>query len=166
MVVPVWSHVGNVMNSMGTQDCDGSPCAFNDKAKDLLIVVYGDDFVAVGFGDALLNFETELSSHISMARKAFIGHEEGDDRSGRILNRITSLDDAGLYWEADPRHAELTVRGLGLEAARPQNTPKSSRDDLIDAEPLNPEAARACRGVTARVNYLALNMPELLFAAK
>ena len=94
-------HVGHVMTAMGTQPCDGSPCAFYDKAKDLLIVVYGDDFVVVGLGDVLLNFETELATHLSMTRKAFIGHDEGDDKCGRVLNRIISLEDDGLHWEAD-----------------------------------------------------------------
>ena len=90
-----------------------------------------------------------------MTRKAFIGHEEGDDKCGRILNRIISLEDDGLHWEADPRHAELIVRENGLEKAKSQTTPKSNRDDLIDTEPLNPEAASAYRRVTARLNYLA-----------
>ena len=30
--------------------------------------------------------------------------------------------DSGLTWEADPRHAELAVAGLGLQAARPQKS--------------------------------------------
>ena len=85
------------MTAMGTQACDGSPCAFHDPVKDLLIVVYGDDFVVVGLGDVLLDFETELAKHLSMTRKAFIGHEEGDDKCGRILNKIISLEDDGLH---------------------------------------------------------------------
>ena len=36
-----------------------------------------------------------------------------------------------------------------------QSAPRSNRDDFTDVEPLNGEAARAYRGVTARVNYLA-----------
>ncbi len=128
------------MTAMGTQACDGSPCAFQDPVKDLLIVVYGNDYVVVGLTDVLLDLETELAKHLSMTRKVSIRHEEGDDKGGRILNRIISLEDDWLLWEADPRHVEMIIRELCLETATPQTTPKSSRDDLIETEALKPEA--------------------------
>jgi hypothetical protein len=154
------------MKPMGAKTCEGSPCAFYDEARGLVIVVYGDDFIAVGGGEALLAFEAELNQHLSMVRKALIGPDHSDDKSGSMLNRIITLAEDGLLWEADPRHAELIIGELGLEAARPQNSPRSSRDDLADTEALNPEAATAFRGVTARVNYLALDRPELQHAAE
>ena len=39
-----------------------------------------------------------------------------------MLNRSVIHSDSGLTWEADPRHAELAVAGLGLQAARPQSS--------------------------------------------
>jgi hypothetical protein len=64
------------MTSMKFQGSKGTPCAFYEPEKDLLTVVYGDDFVMVGLDDDLTWLETEMVKHLSMTRKALIGHEE------------------------------------------------------------------------------------------
>jgi hypothetical protein len=94
---------------MKFQGSKGTPCAFYEPEKDLLTVVYGDDFVMVGLDDDLTWLETEMGKHLSMTRKALIGHEETDDKTGTILNRIISFEIGGFVWEADPRHAERIV---------------------------------------------------------
>ncbi len=35
--------------------------------------------------------------------------------SVRILNRIVKVTDEGLEYEADQRHAEMLMRGMGVE---------------------------------------------------
>ena len=41
----------------------------------------------------------------------------------RVLNRILRITQRGLLYEPDPRHAELLLRALDLEDAKPQLTP-------------------------------------------
>lgn len=40
-----------------------------------------------------------------------------------MLNRILRVKDSGLTYEADPRHAELLARSLGLQQSRLVTTP-------------------------------------------
>ena len=43
-----------------------------------------------------------------------LGPNDNDDKSIRILNRIVEWTDNGIKYEADQRHAELIVKGLGF----------------------------------------------------
>ena len=46
-----------------------------------------------------------------------IGRDPEDSKEKRILNRIPRLTEAGLRFEADPRHGELLARSLGIETS-------------------------------------------------
>ena len=50
-----------------------------------------------------------------MKSRGRLGPGVNDDKSIRILNRVITLTDAGIEYEADQRHAELIVKGTGLE---------------------------------------------------
>ena len=47
-----------------------------------------------------------------------LGREEGQTRQIRLLNRIVTLENDCLTWEADPRHLEVLVETLGLQGKR------------------------------------------------
>ena len=46
----------------------------------------------------------------------------------RVLNRVIRRDGQGLTLEADPRHAEIVVRDLCLENAKPSKLPGSKEE--------------------------------------
>ena len=50
--------------------------------------------------------------------KGRLGEEDGDLKEARVLNRILRIKPEGWEYEADQRHAELVVRGLGMEKAK------------------------------------------------
>ena len=93
-----------------------------------------------------------------------------------------ALDRPGVTYKADPRHAEIMIRELGLEPCRPVTTP-GAREDVAkpssvvvssswgltnagDGEPLaSPEATRF-RALTAPANYLAQDRADIHFAVK
>ena len=55
----------------------------------------------------------------------------------RILNKVVRITDGGIELEADPRHAELVIKELGLEDAKPSAVPGSkveSKSKSTDAE--------------------------------
>ena len=61
-----------------------------------------------------------------------------------MLNRCVTHSDPGLTWEADPRHAELAVAGLGLQAARPQASPGGAKPSApLDHEELEPDGQKS-----------------------
>ena len=45
----------------------------------------------------------------------------------RVLNRVVVRDKYGYTIEADPRHAELAIRDLGLEGARGEDEASERR---------------------------------------
>ncbi len=60
----------------------------------------------------------------------------------RILNKIVSVNEHGLTYEADPRHTDLLMSSLDLTEANSSSTPgvkPTDRDDLADKvdEPSN-----------------------------
>ena len=77
-----------------------------------------------------------------------------DHRQIKILNRILTLDETGLTFEADPRHIELLARSLNLTECRKVGIPgvkrpydshmedeDSDTDDLEDSQTSSDAAA-------------------------
>ena len=62
--------------------------------KDIMVFVNGDDFVSTADGKDLCWFGKVLSSKFDIKTK-IIGHEDNDDKSVRILNRIITVVDDG-----------------------------------------------------------------------
>ena len=54
-----------------------------------------------------------------------MGADQGYVKEVKILNNIVRLTSAGVELEADPRHAELVVRELGVEKCRTTKVPGS-----------------------------------------
>ena len=52
-----------------------------------------------------------------------LGSGAEDAKEVRILNNVIRMPDDGVELEADPRHAELIVRELGLEGCKPSKAP-------------------------------------------
>ena len=68
-------------------------------------------------------FRRAISERYEVKFRGRIGPSESDDKSIRILNRVTTWNVDGISYEADHRHAEIIVkqyRGLGrLRMAAP-----------------------------------------------
>ena len=66
------------------------------------------------------------------------------DNVATVLNRCVTYGDSGLTWEADPRHTELAVAELGLQAARPQTSPGGAKPNKpLDHEELEPDGQKS-----------------------
>ena len=67
-----------------------------------------------------------------------------------------------------PRHAELAVAELGLQAARPQTSPSGGAKPtaLLNHEELEPVGQKAYHSVSVKLAYLALDRPDIAFASK
>ena len=105
-----------------TQACfsrrKSSPCVFYHKARQLMVVRHGDDFTALGAKKGLDWYEGILSAAFEIGNYVRMGEAPEDAKQVRILNRILTLDESGLRYEADPRHAERLARPLNVEACR------------------------------------------------
>ena len=64
-----------------------------------------------------------------------LGLGVGRQREGNVFNRMLRATEAGWEVEADPRHAELVIEQLGLDAEKAVATPwvlGSDEDDLTE----------------------------------
>ena len=71
------------------------------------------------------------------------------------MNRIVRWTPTGIELEADPRHAEIVIRELGLEQAKPVATPgvKPTKEEQEGSEELDRGEARRYRAIASRLNY-------------
>ena len=98
----------------------------------------------------------ELKEKLEVVQKARLS--PGYDSEASVLNRCVMYNDSRLTWEADPRHAELAVAVLGLQAARPQTTPGGAKASTpLDHEEQQPDGQKAYHSVSARSHSLARN---------
>ena len=148
-----------------------SPCNFVHKGRGLSLTVHGDDFTVVGSSEELEWLGKKMKERYDL-KMDVLGPDQGQVPEVRILNRILRWGQEGIEYEPDQRHAEKVVEELGLEKSKAVSTPcvvepangsnvMKDRDEEMSAK----DASRY-RAIAARVNYLAADRPDLLFAAK
>ena len=93
-----------------------------------------------------------------------------DVQEVNILNMIVIWAESWVELEADPRHAELVVRELGLENATPiacpGAKPATGEEGAEDNIEMSREDARRYRAIAARLNYLAPDRTDIGYALK
>ena len=154
-----------------------SPCNFYHPDKQIKTTVHGDDFTSSGPEEELLWLKAKMEEKFDI-KTNFLGPDvKRHAQEIRILNRVLRWTSDGIEYEADPRHAEIVVEQLGLVGAKPVVTPgcreeaaEATRDDgepeddsdnlLVGIE------ATMYRGIVARLNYLALDRPDIQYACK
>jgi hypothetical protein len=141
-----------------------STCMLWHPEKDIVVMVHGDDFISTADGDDLewlkMVFETkfEISTEV-------IGHEHGDLKELKVLNRFISATEDGFVYESDVRHADILIKELGLENAKKVNTPVADvhheSDELLDHDKF-----KKYQSLCARANFMAIDRFDLQYAAK
>ena len=90
----------------------------------------------------------------------------------RIYSRIIRWTRTGLEYEPDQRHAETIISELELETCKSVSTPRvqesvsATRAMIVEGVEMDDKEARRFRALAARLNYLAGDRPDLLFASK
>ena len=157
------------LRKLGFVQGRASPCCFVHSSRDLRCVVHGDDFVFAGPAGELNWVRAMMAECFLTKVVGRLGGGAGEVRELRILNRVVRWAADGLRYEADPRHAEIVVRGLGaVRAVSAPGTPsREMHPDAGDRALSVPEdLARLFRSYAARANYLALDRADLAQATK
>ena len=147
-----------------------APTTFFCKELQVRAVVHGDDFVFLGPGSALGQVRRHMQKWYELKVRSMLGPEPGDDKQATILGRILRWGSTALTYEADPKHAELLIKGLGLDAGSTGVQMPCGVDhyalDGMESEVLSKEEGSIYRQLAARANYLAQDRPDLQFAVK
>ena len=145
-----------------------SPCNFTHKTRDISVTVHGDDFTSSGPEEEQVWLKGLISKKYDI-KCTVQGPEAHHTQEVKILGRTLRWTDAGIEYEADPRHRAVVMSELGLESCRPVTTPHGPEEQGClpgQDEPLNAEEATRYRALVARLNYLALDRPDIQFAVK
>ena len=90
------------MQSLGFVRGKSTPFVFVHHDRMMHAVVHGDDFTTGGPKMELDGFKQELEKKYELKVSCRLGAAPGDDKEGRVLNRIVRWTDGGLTYEADP----------------------------------------------------------------
>ena len=101
-----------MLKANGFKTAMSSTCIFHHPVRDVMVFVHGDDFVSTAEGEDLEWFKSILETKFELKSK-IIGHDDGDEGSVKILNRIIIVTHEGFEYEPDLRHAELVIKDLG-----------------------------------------------------
>ena len=113
-----------VLLSHGFTQSAASPCVFYNKTKDLRLVIHGGDFTSLGEEESLMWFRKVMEKHFTVKFRGMIGPESTDQKSIRILNRVIEWSSEGIRYEADPRHAEISMEDVEVNSeSKPLSTP-------------------------------------------
>ena len=161
---------GKTLIAAGYAQGKASPCLFHNASSNTTIMVHGDYFVGVGRPEELAKLKAALEHKYELKVETLSGYG-ADMHEDRILNKVVRRTPEGIELEADPRHAEIVVRELGLEAAAASKVPgvKLSREAVeqsTEEEPLPREEARKYRAIAARLNYLAPDRLDIAYSVK
>ena len=164
-----WSEeLRKVMIDMGAIPGLASPSTFVLERNGRLtkIVIHGDDIVAAGEDEDLAYIQGKLEKRFSMKVER-VGTMNGYKDKAKILNRLIGVDKHGFYLEADPRHIQELKKELNMETIKGANTPIDDTvlDTAATGELLEAKDARKFRGAAARLNYLAIDRPDLRVTA-
>ena len=106
-----------VLEQLGSENWESSPCTFYHLGKQIRAVIHGDDVVSEGSEKSLRWFEDRLKENFEI-KADILGAAGHPCKEVTLLNRVVIWGGAGISWEADHRHAELVVRQLDLEHAK------------------------------------------------
>lgn len=140
---------------------------FKNTPRDTSLTVHGDDFVGVGPVEMLEEIALGMESKYPV-KVSIMSEMPGYARELRVLGRRIRWTSDGVVYEHDERHVQRILEQMELTQAKPVGTP-TVRQDQVHAEedtPLRPGDATAYRALAARMNYLAVDRPDLSFATK
>ncbi len=150
-----------------------SSAVFYHAEQNIRLLVHGDDFFVLADEEGQQYLEKLLSSRYDYRCEGAVGPEDGDGTELCMLNRTIRYDkETGvLEYEADQRHAELIVRTLGLENAKPVSTPgeKKKASDVLANMSLpvvSRERITLFRSLVMRAAYLSQDRGDLTDSVK
>ena len=152
-----------------------NPCVYCHRERRLSFFHHGDDFVIVGKRGQTQWLKRVIAVKLIVKDRGSLGPRATDLKEISILHRSLSwLAASGkqperIEYAADPRHAEVLQQQLGFLTGKTKSvtTPGEKQGATPDKlKPLESRDLEGFRSATMRAGYLALDRPDLQFAAK
>ena len=164
-----WVHeYVTIPEQLGFTKGKASPCVFFHAGRNARLVVHGDDFTLLGKELELDWLRRQVSNRFEVNFRGRIGPSSSDGESIRILNRVVEWTGPGTSYEAEQRHAEMSVSTVGLDKG---SKGVSAPGVKTEAEPqdeveLPPEDSTKYWAMVARANYFAQDRTDIAYPVK
>ena len=139
------------------------PCMYYHPRRDVRILVHGDDFTVEGNESELKYVAEVFQNNYKTKVRGILGSDCHDMKAVTILNRIVEWTDAGIQYEADPRHVDLIIEELGLETANGSDVTGSKVDINETDTELDHQGAYRFRSIAA--GSTSLQQTELIISS-
>ena len=153
---------------LGFKCAVSSPCLFYHEGRDIHVFIHGDDYLSVAEAHHLKWMKNELEKKFE-SKSVVIGPDEGQQRQGKILNRIITYTAEGILYEADPRHIETMIKDMKFEEAKIVKIPgMKDEEGNMENEKVELEGERKMdyKSQVARANVLAQDRPDIQFTCQ
>jgi hypothetical protein len=131
------------------------------------LVARGGDFTVSGDCDDLKKFAEDLGKKYLVKVRGVLGPDRRDLKEITLLNRVINWNEDSIDIEADPRHAELVIRELGLcDDSKGSTTPGCKIKDDEEPYMLDKVMTTKYRSITARLNYMVSDRADLQYSVK
>ena len=146
-----------------------SPCNFFHPQRNLCVIVHGDDFTSTGPKKQLMWFK-ELLDKAYECKHHWLGPDDSEERSIRVLNRVICWAKDSITYEADARHVEVVLNQLQLNEAKSVTSPgtreEQTKANETTSDEMKPDESSRYRMLVARLNYLSSDRPDIQYAVK
>ena len=163
------NEVKKFLTGVGFEQGRYNTSTYLHRDRGIKLLVHGDDFVSQGGRMQVKWLHGKINDRFEI-KTTMIGHGDGEQPEGRVLNRTIRATKNGWEFEADQRHAEVIVNSLNLQESKPVATPGEHRpweeEEKLGNEILEEARATEYRAVGARGNYLSQDRPDLQYAVK
>ena len=140
---------------------------FYHPARDIRIVVHGDDFVIEGEETDLKWVESIMRAKYPLKMRGILGPEDRDAKEVKVLNRTVRWVGGEITFEADKKHVQKMLEDMSMENCNASVVPGIKEKPVEeDEEELTASEARVFRSVVARANYLAQDRPDVRYSCK
>ena len=130
--------------------------------------MHGDDFVSVGSKESVIKFKEKLKGRFEVKSKVLVS-AAGEEKEGRVLNRVIRATQDGWEYEPDQRHADIIIEAMGMKEAKGVSTPTEDEkawEEKCNDEELDAEKATKFKKVGATANCLAQDRPAIMYCVK
>ena len=124
--------------------------------------------ISVGDKESIRKFEKRMEERFEIKTR-ILGTAVGEEKEGRVLNRVIRVTENGWEYEPDQRHVDIIVEAMGMKEGKGVSTPTEDEkvwEEKANDEELDAEKATHFRKVGARANYLAADRPDIMYSVK
>ena len=158
--------LGSTLKDLGFKDSRLHPGFFYHQGRDIALVSHVDDLLIGGTSEDLVWVRQSIEKKYDIKGTDIENAKDGLKFLGRRIER----QEYGYVWSAVPKHREILLDEWGLVNANPVSTPVATENDQDwvtreQAQEMPKDDATKFRRAVARLNYLALDRPDLCVAA-